>query len=87
MSEQEKKNAIPAEGTVEEKEVKKKGLFQRIAENKRLVKAAKVTLNVLEGVGLLALGYFAGSKIGGKREETPALDEPAADHEENIEAA
>lgn len=87
MSEQEKKNAIPAEGTVEKEEVKKKGLLQKMKEHPKLLKAAKVALNVLEGVGLVALGYFAGLKTGGKHEENPALDEPAADREENIEAA
>jgi len=74
MSDKEKKNAIPAEGTVAEaKPETKEGFFQKIGRKAKqfaakpaVKKVAKIGLNLLIGTGLVGLGWAMHDVAGGE---------------------
>lgn len=98
MSDKEKRNAIPAEGTVTEAkpaEAKKEGFFQKIGRKAKEIaakpavkKVAKVGLNVLMAAGLVGLGWAAhdiadGNEDNEESDETVVLTE--GDYEQTSE--
>lgn len=95
MSNNEKKNAIPAEGTVTEAkpaEAKKEGFFQKIGQKaKRFAakpavrKVAKVSVNILMAAGLVGLGWVARDVAGNSDSEEPEMVLTEGDYEESKE--
>lgn len=83
MSEQEKKNAIPVEGAVnnndaenKEKTEKKESWFRRVIKNPKVIKTAKVIGRIAEGGLLLVIGYAAGKNAGPNMEALPESEHP-----------
>ncbi len=96
MSDKEKRNAIPVEGTVNnaKPEVKKEGFFQKLGRKAKqfaakpaVKKVAKVGLNCLMAAGLIGLGWVARDVAGNddskEPEETVVLTE--GDYEQSSE--
>ena len=95
MSDKEKRNAIPAEGTVTEAkpvEAKKEGFFQKIGRKAKEIaakpavkKVTKVGLNVLMAAGLVGLGWAAHDIADGNEDNEESVVLTEGDYEQTSE--